>query len=156
MKGTESIHPQISQACIDLIKRSEGCRLKAYQDQRGIWSIGYGHTGDVDRGMIITQDQAEEYLKDDVAWAMVDVLRMVPTVTGNKLDALVSFCYNVGTGAWQKSTLCKVIQQNPEDWSRIHKEWRRWVFCNKVYNLGLVNRRERELKLYCGSYYVRP
>lgn len=150
------IHLQISNKCYDIIKSSEGLRLTSYKDQRGIWTIGYGHTGDVKPNMIITQEQADEYLNDDVAWAMVDVLRMVPFVSGEKLDALVSFCYNVGPGAWQKSTLCKVIQHNPEDWDRIHKEWRRWVFVNKVYNLGLVKRRERELKLYCGSYYVRP
>lgn len=154
--GTMSTHPQISELCIRCIKLSEGCRLKAYQDQKGVWSIGYGHTEEVKPGMIITQEQAEEFLKDDVAWAMVDVLRMCPRVSGNKLDALVSFVYNVGPRQWQKSTLCKVIQHDPEDWLRIHQEWRRWVFVNKVYNLGLVRRRERELKLYCGSNYVRP
>lgn len=154
--SNEQTHSQISEACFNLVKTSEGCRLTAYQDQKGVWSIGYGHTDGVIRGMVITQEQAEEFLKEDICWAMVDVLRMCPQLTGNKLDALVSFVYNVGMRQWQKSTLCKVIQRNPEDWVRIHAEWRRWVFVNKVYNLGLVRRRERELKLYCGSYYVRP
>lgn len=156
MTNFKDSHPQLSQDCFAFIKRSEGLRLKAYQDQRGVWTIGYGHTGDVKPGMIITQDQADEYLQDDVAWAMVDVLRVCPSVRGHQLDALVSFVYNIGPRQWQSSTLAKVIANNKDDYARIHKEWRRWVFVNKIYNLGLVSRRERELKLYCGSYYVRP
>lgn len=152
----EGNHPQLSQACLDLVKGCEGLRLKAYKDDGGVWTIGYGHTEEVTPGMIITKEQAEAFLRDDIAWAMVDVLRVVPSISGNKLDALVSFAYNVGARAWQKSTLCKVIQQTPEDWPRIHKEWRRWVYVNKVYNLGLVRRREKELKLYCGRFYVKP
>ena len=58
---------KIGQAGLALIKQFEGCRLAAYQCSAGVWTIGYGHTAGVHKGMKITQAQAEEYLKHDVA-----------------------------------------------------------------------------------------
>ena len=66
---------EISQNGIELIKSFEGYRLDAYRDTRGIWTIGYGHTGGVTQGQRITAGQAEEYLKADLAKAEKAVRR---------------------------------------------------------------------------------
>lgn len=84
---------------MELIKSFEGCRLKAYQDVAGIWTIGYGHTGNVRPGMSITQEQAETFLRADLKKFEQCINRCVAVpLTQNMFDALVSFTYNVGTG----------------------------------------------------------
>ena len=98
------------QAGIDLIKSFEGCRLTAYQDSVGVWTIGYGHTAGVRAGMSITQDKAEEYLCSDLKKfeEYVNNSSYVPitqSLTQNQFDALVSFAYNCGSGSLK--TLCK-------------------------------------------------
>lgn len=92
---------RISQAGINLIKEFEGCRLTAYQDPVGIWTIGYGHTAGVSPGMTITQAQAEEFLRSDLASfeGYVNNPSFVPitaSLTQGQFDALVSFAYNCG------------------------------------------------------------
>ena len=56
----------INKETIALIKKFEGCRLTSYQDSVGVWTIGYGHTAGVKRGMKISQAQAEKYLTEDL------------------------------------------------------------------------------------------
>ncbi|MBY0421805.1 MAG: lysozyme, partial [Parvularculaceae bacterium] len=91
---------------IALIKRFEGLELKAYQDVAGIWTIGYGHTGDdVKAGMKISEREAEELLRKDVKRFEDGVLRLVTvSLNQNEFDALVSFTFNVGAEAFRKST----------------------------------------------------
>lgn len=101
---------KIGQAGLKLIMEFEGCRLAAYQCAAGVWTIGYGHTAGVYSGMTITQAQAEEYLKQDVAKfeKYVNNATYVPitaSLTQNQFDALVSFAYNCGAGNVKK--LCK-------------------------------------------------
>lgn len=87
-----------SQKGIDLIKKYEGCVLKAYKDPVGVWTIGYGHTKNVKKGDVITQQQAEDLLKQDLATyeAKVDKYNSTYHFNQNQFDALVSFCYNIG------------------------------------------------------------
>lgn len=94
-----------SQKGIDLIKSFEGCKLTAYQDTVHVWTIGYGHTGGVKAGQKITNAQAEDFLKADLAKfeKAVDALKM--DFNQNQFDALVSFAYNCGVGNLNK--LCK-------------------------------------------------
>src|ERR1700757_2265582 len=76
---------------LSLTEQFEGCRLVAYQDQVGVWTIGYGHTGSgVVSGLTITQDQAEDLLTSDVAAsaAYVNAAVMVE-LQQNEFDALV-------------------------------------------------------------------
>ena len=89
---------KISQKGIDLIKKYEGCVLKAYKDPVGVWTIGYGHTKGVKKGDVITQQQAEDLLKQDLATyeAKVDKYNSTYHFNQNQFDALVSFCYNIG------------------------------------------------------------
>lgn len=88
-------------AGVELIQNSETCRLQAYWDDMAkVWSVGWGHTGDVQEGDLCTQAEADEWLAADIASAEHGVMVCLPDValTNNQLSALVSFCYNVGFG----------------------------------------------------------
>lgn len=87
-----------SQNCINLIKKYEGCRLVAYKCPAGVWTIGYGHTLGVRSHDVISQEQAEEFLRQDLEKYehTVMVCDDVYHWTQNEFDALVSFAYNVG------------------------------------------------------------
>lgn len=88
---------KISQRGIDLIKKFEGCRLTAYKDAVGVWTIGYGHTANVKQGMKITSEQAEELLKKDVEKFEKQVDKYSKYgFNQNQFDALVSFAFNIG------------------------------------------------------------
>ncbi len=91
-----------SQKGIDLIKSFEGCKLTAYQDSVKVWTIGYGHTSGVKPGMKITQAQAEDFLKKDLAKFEKAVNAIKQDFNQNQFDALVSFAYNCGTGNLNK------------------------------------------------------
>lgn len=84
---------------IKLIEEFEGCRLTAYQDSVGVWTIGYGHTKGVKRGQAITREQAEHYLIQDVAKAEKNVNSFYDRYkwNQNQFDALVSFAFNIGS-----------------------------------------------------------
>lgn len=90
----------ISNNGINLIKTFEGCRLTAYQDSAGVWTVGYGHTLGVTNGQTITQALAEAYLKADCAAAeqAVNSYNAKYNWNQNQFDALVSFTFNCGTG----------------------------------------------------------
>lgn len=141
----------LSQNGLDLIKGFEGLRLNAYQDSAGVWTIGYGHTGpDVRPGMSITQAQAEQLLRQDVArfeQAVRDNVR-VP-LTQNQFDALVSFTYNVGEGALQDSTLLRKL--NAGDYAGAQTEFGRWVYAGGERLEGLERRRAAEAALFGGQ-----
>ena len=101
-----------SNTLIEAIKKFEGCRLKAYKCPAGVWTIGIGHTGGVEKGDTITEAQAERFLRQDLAHfeAYVDGLHV--TSRQHCFDALVSFAFNVGCDALGGSTLLKKIQPN--------------------------------------------
>ena len=98
---------QLSPRGLDLIKKYEGCRLKAYKPVQAekYWTIGWGHYGaDVKEGQIITQAEADELLIKDMARYenAVNINCSYLNLNQNEFDALVSFCYNCGSGALQK------------------------------------------------------
>ena len=82
---------------LNLIKKFEGCSLKAYKDVGGVWTIGYGHTG-VKQGMKITKKQADKYLKSDCNRFVNHVNTYMDkyNFNQNEFDALVSFAFNIG------------------------------------------------------------
>ncbi len=89
--------PVINAAGLALVKQFEGCVLTAYQDDNGIWTIGYGSTTDVTPGMTITQAQADERLQADLTVAETSVADLVEIVlTPNEFSALVSWEFNTG------------------------------------------------------------
>lgn len=134
----------------DLIKRHEGCRLKAYRCPAGVWTVGYGSTKGVNQWTAITQQQAEVRLRADAETAENAVEKVRYLQKGLKqcqFDALVSFVFNVGCGAFEKSTLRKMIIANPAD-RAIGSELSKWVNANGRRLPGLVARRADEAKLY--------
>lgn len=135
----------ISDTGIELIKRFEGCKLKAYQDSVGVWTIGYGHTVGVVKGQIITQAQADTYLKSDCANAEKHVNNYdnIYHWNQNQFDALVSFTFNCGVGNL-KTLLNNGQRMIPEISAKIT------AYNNaggKVLQ-GLVNRRNAEKELF--------
>ena len=136
-----------SQKLIDAIKRFEGVRLQAYPDSGGVWTIGYGHTKDVKKGDRITQYQAEQLLKEDLAQfeAMANKVRGLNTQ--GKYDAVVDFLYNCGPSNFNSSTLKKYIECNKATWE-IQEQFLRWVYAAKQKLGGLVTRRIREANRY--------
>lgn len=138
----------ISEKGLNLIKIFEGCRLKAYKCPAGVWTIGFGHTGkDVKEGLVITQEQAEHYLHNDVIIHSANVSRLVKRpLTQNQFDALVSFEYNVGYGNFASSTMLKLLNQNK--YPEAAEQFDRWVYANKKKLPGLVKRRQAEKELF--------
>ena len=130
-----------------LIKSFEQLRLNSYLCPAGKWTIGYGHTDGVNRGMLITEKTADAFLKQDIQKAEDEVNRIDADLTQEQFDALVSFVFNVGTQAFRVSTLRKLIERNPND-KKIADEFRRGVYAGNTMLPGLVNRREKEIQLY--------
>ncbi len=143
---------QTSDKGIALIKQFEGCKLTAYQDSVGVWTIGYGWTQPVDgkpirAGMTIKQETAERLLKTGLVSYEGDVSRLVKVgLTQEQFDALVSFMYNLGTRSLSTSTLLRKL--NAGDYAGAADEFLRWNKAGgKVLN-GLTRRREAERALF--------
>ncbi|NCC99985.1 MAG: lysozyme [Bacteroidia bacterium] len=132
---------------INLIKQYERCRLTAYKDSVGIWTIGYGHTSGVKQGDTCTADQAESYFKSDLRTAENAINTMGVELTQNQFDALVSFVFNLGVGNFKSSTLYKKIKANPND-PTISDEFSKWKYAGGKELTGLLNRRNAESGLY--------
>ncbi|MER1467028.1 lysozyme [Enterobacter hormaechei] len=143
---------QTSDKGIALIKQFEGCKLTAYQDSVGVWTIGYGWTQHVDgkpirAGMTIKQETAERLLKTGLVSYESDVSRLVKVgLTQGQFDALVSFTYNLGAGSLSTSTLLRKL--NAGDYAGAADEFLHWNKAGgKVLN-GLTRRREAERALF--------
>ena len=143
---------QTSDKGISLIKQFEGCKLTAYQDSVGVWTIGYGWTQPVDgkpirAGMTIKQETAERLLKTGLVSYESDVSRLVKVgVTQGQFDALMSFTYNLGARSLSTSTLLRKL--NAGDYAGAADEFLRWNKAGgKVLN-GLTRRREAERALF--------
>lgn len=137
----------ISSQGIGLIIHFEGFRAKAYRDSAGVWTIGFGSTKGVHPGMVISRDQAGIRLYHDVDQAEEAVNRLVTVpLNQSQFDALVSFVYNLGPGALQKSTLLKRL--NAGDYPGAAEEFMRWVKAGGKKLTGLVRRRAAERALF--------
>lgn len=132
---------------IELIKRHEGSVLTAYKCPAGVWTIGYGHTGNVSEGMVIDEARAEQLLRDDLKTAEDAVNKQRLNLNQNQFDALVSFVFNVGTGNFKNSTLLRKAKFNENDPS-IAAEFRKWKYGGGRVLPGLIKRREDEAQLY--------
>lgn len=136
-----------SQRGIDLIKHFEGCRLSAYQDAVGVWTIGYGHTVGVQPWHRITRDRAEELLRKDLERFERAVLNSVDVeLTQNQFDALVSFAYNLGGGNLRRSTLLRKL--NAGDYAGAQAQFLRWDKAGGRVLRGLTRRRTAEADLF--------
>lgn len=130
-----------------LIADLEGCRLRPYQCSAGVWTSGIGHTAGVAPRRDITEREAAANLVADVLNTERRLAVCAPVKMPQPVyDALVSFAFNVGTGAACRSTLVGFI--NRQQWAQACDQLSRWVYVNGVKNRGLENRRARE-RAYC-------
>lgn len=134
---------KVSETGLKLIQKYEGCHLQAYRDPVGIWTIGYGHTKGVSAGQVITRQQAEQFLREDVerAESAVDRYYGIYHWTQCQYDALVSFAYNVGSIDQLTKKGKRTIQQISTMISAYNKG-------NGKVLPGLVRRRAEEQKLF--------
>lgn len=135
-------------AGIALIKEFEQCRLKAFKPTRDdVWTIGWGRTAGVKMGDTCTQEEADAWFLEDLATfeGAVNAAVTVP-LTQNEFDALVSFAYNVGEGAFRKSTLLKLL--NDSDYDGAARQLLRWNKQAGNELAGLSRRRKREMELF--------
>ena len=140
---------------IELIKEFEGLRLTPYLCGAGVETIGYGNTFYEDGKKVqltdkpISRARAEQLLINTIAGFEK---QLYPILSGlmlndNQFSALVSFCFNVGVANFKKSTLLKIIKENPND-KDITEQFLRWNKANKKELPGLTRRRQAEAKLY--------
>ena len=144
---------RISQKGIDLIKQFEGCSLEAYKCVAGKWTIGYGHTANVKQGDRITQQQAEDLLRNDLASFenLVNNKSYVPqSLNQDQFDALVSFAFNLG-GRNLKELCTANYPPNQKTTNHIAQEITLYNKAGGKRVQGLVNRREKEKKLFLGQ-----
>ncbi|MGC0823054.1 lysozyme [Pantoea agglomerans] len=138
---------KVSNNGINLVKRFEGLELKAYRDSVGILTIGYGHTHAVKAGDIITGEQADAFLREDLQVAELTVNTNVKVkLTQGQFDALVSFVFNLGSGNFVKSTLIKKL--NAGDYAGAADEFGKWVNAGGKKLPGLVKRRAAEREVF--------
>lgn len=137
-----------------LIAQFEGLRLKAYRDTGGIWTIGYGSTKDpytgvsVKEGDAISKETALDWLNKDIAQRQVAIRKLVKVpVTANQLAALTSLAYNIGLGAFQRSTLLRLLNQKAPI-QQVADQFLRWNKVNNQEVKGLTNRRILEKELF--------
>lgn len=130
-----------------LIEEFEGCKLRAYMDQAGRVTIGYGHTGGVQMGDSITQEQAEAYLAEDMARAEEQVKSVVKVaLTHNQLHALVSFTFNLGIGNLKRSGLLRYL--NLREYEKAADQFPLWNKIGAYTSPGLTRRRAAERVLF--------
>lgn len=131
-----------------LIQEFEGCRLDAYRDQRGVLTIGTGHTGaDVTEGLQWSQAQADATLLRDTSFAANAIIRLVDVALNqNEFDALCSLAFNIGVGAFRSSTLLRKL--NSGDHPGAAMQFAVWDRVNGEPNAGLARRRAAEQALF--------
>lgn len=150
----------VSAHAVNLIKQFEGFYSKAYLCPAGKWTIGWGHTKDVQPGDVCSKELAEIYLKEDLQEAarVVDRYVKVPLTQG-QYDALASFCFNVRPDLFRNSTLLKKL--NKGDYAGAAEQFSRWIYGGdqngdkKITKadalLGLIKRRAAERALFLSN-----
>ncbi|MDQ3746214.1 MAG: lysozyme [Acidobacteriota bacterium] len=156
---------QMSQHGLQLLEQWEGFKLQVYKDSAGLPTIGVGHlitkseqaSGTININGVpvkyaggLTQQQVTDLLAQDVVPAQNAVNNGVKVALNqNQFDALVSFTFNVGVGAFTSSTLLKVLNQGQYD--QVPTQLLRWTKAGGKVVQGLVNRRNNEIKLWNGQ-----
>ena len=141
---------KISQEGKSLIKKFEGCALKAYKCPAGKLTIGYGHVKGVKEGDEWSQSHAEHMLDielEEYEGYIDDYIKV--SLSQCQFDALVAWVYNLGPSNLKQSTMLKVL--NSEDYESVPKEIKRWNKANGEVLQGLVRRREAEALLFQGK-----
>ena len=134
----------------EILKYFEGCKLTAYQDSVGVWTIGYGHTKGVYDGMTITQDEAERMLLDELVEYEGYVANMVTVpLNQEQFDALTVWVYNLGPTNLKSSTLLKRL--NEGNFDDVPNQIKRWDKAGGKQLAGLTKRRAAEARHFEGE-----
>lgn len=134
---------EYSKQGLALTEQFEGCKLTAYQDSVGRWTLGFGHTAGVLPGQTCTQEEAEAMLEADVAWAVTFVNKMVKiSLTQPQFDAIVDFTFNLGAGNFEHSTLLTLVNQG--NFAAAANEFEKWDRAGGQVVAGLLRRRQAE------------
>jgi lysozyme len=143
----------INNSSIALIKEFEGCKLKAYKCPAGVWTIGYGTTDGAvtgvtpHEGMVITQEQADRYLAISVGkFAAAIKPAITQPINENEFGAFVSLAYNIGSGAFKKSSALRHF--NAGDKAKAADAILMWNKAGGKVLSGLVRRRAAERALF--------
>lgn len=141
-----------SKSGVALTERFEGCKLTAYQDSVGVWTIGYGHTHGVREGMTCTQAQADAWLLQDIASAAaaVNLFVTIPDLTQNEFDALVDFAFNLGSDSLHRSSLLNMV--NHHQLAAAVREFPKWDHAGGKELAGLLARRLAEQQEFLGAH----
>ena len=142
----------LNQASLNLIKRWEGCKLKAYKCSAGVWTVGYGLTtnaGFIEVGpdTTITQAEADWYLEKAIEKFLAEIKPSITApINENELGAFTSLAYNIGPTAFRKSSALRHFNAGNKD--RVPTSIRMWRKAGGKVVKGLVNRREAEVDLF--------
>ena len=134
----------LSEKGLELIKSFEGCHLTAYRCPAGVWTIGYGHTSGVYEGMVISQEEADQFLYEDVQ-RFVNAVNQYQSrfnFNQNEFDALVSFTYNCGAGSLANVMSCCNTKQEIAEEMKLYNKGGGQVLP------GLVRRRQAEYDMF--------
>ena len=141
----------INEQGLALVKELEECRLDAYLCPAGVPTIGYGHTFAVEMGQTIGEAEADALLREDLKDAEEAVDRLVTTqINDNQFSALTSFVFNVGSGAFERSTLLAILNANAGA-DTVAAQFLRWNKANGEELPGLTRRRHAEQALFLGQ-----
>jgi lysozyme len=144
---------RVSKKCLDMIKHHEGVRPRPYKCPAGLYTIGVGHLiGDgktlpPEWNRTLTPDEIDTLLASDIGRFERGVSRLCPRIQHQgQFDALVSFAFNLGLGALQRSTLR--MKHNRGDYASVPKEFLKWSKAGGKVLRGLLKRRKDEAELY--------
>ena len=149
---------KISEEGLEIIKHFEGCELEAYKCAAGVWTIGYGHTKDVQEGDTWSKEKAEHMLSKELEDEYEHYVNSLVTVPMNQcqFDALVSWVYNLGPANLKVSTLLKKL--NAGDYEDVPNQIKRWnkatVNGERKVLPGLTRRREAEATMFKGEKWL--
>ena len=140
----------ITDKALNFIRNVEGCQLIAYQDEGGVWTIGYGHTRGVKEGDEISPYIARSMLQTDLILFEIQLNKLLKRdLTSDQYTAMLSFIYNLGATNLRDSTLLEYI--NNDQFDLVPDEIRKWNKVDGEVSLGLTRRRELEAKLFQGE-----
>jgi lysozyme len=137
---------------IAMIKAFEGCRLQAYQDVAGVWTIGWGETLGIKEGMIWTQEQADAVLLHRVGQFLLATLARCPALhlePPERVAACVSLAYNIGVGAFGASSVCRLTMR--QEFAGAAERFLLWIRAGGRVIAGLVIRRQHERAAYLAA-----
>lgn len=143
---------KLSDKGIKFMKSFEELRLTSYLCESKVWTIGYGHTAGVRKGQKITEEQAEEFFRQDSAWAEKAVNNLQLNLSQNEFDALVSLVFNIGEDAWGKSTIRRYLLTGVSK-IKIADQFLVWTHSKGKYSAGLQRRRLKERQIFFYNNY---